>query len=70
VPHGIPSAKVNGNIKYDILDLHPAYRHSNDPSKKWDCKGGQVYLLDPKEAMAERAGRIEKNKLKVILTFL
>ena len=38
---GIPIAKINGAIKYNISDLHPPYLHGDDPSKIRDRIWGQ-----------------------------
>jgi len=58
VPHGIPVAKVNGQIKYRLSDLHYPGQHGTDPnqySRKW----GQCYTITPDEAIAKRIEQLK-----------
>jgi hypothetical protein len=63
----MPVAKINGQIKYNLSDLHYPYQHAVDksgPPRKW----GQCYTITPDAAITERLDRLgkEQKKLRVI----
>lgn len=65
VPFGMQVAKVNGNIKYRLSDLHFPQQHSGNKDK-FKRKWGQCYTITPDDAIQERIAQLEeKSKLKV-----
>jgi len=58
-------AKVNGNIKYRLSDLHFPQQHSGN-TDNFKRKWGQCYTITPDDAIRERVEQLEeKSQLKV-----
>jgi hypothetical protein len=60
---------VNGQIKYNLSDLHYPFQHSTIVASDFQRKWGQCYTITPDDAIEERLARLGKEgtKLNVIL---
>jgi hypothetical protein len=65
VPRGYPAIKINGQVGFNLSGLHPPSTVDPDTGENRVHFGGQVWTLDPEEAIPIRQGRIQNRRLNV-----